>query len=216
MIRKATILINENNRVYNIQDLVNTVEGQDILKEAYKNNYKIFCICNGKNNPIKMYIRRINGIHYFRYLLCRNPYTRHLHHKECLNYDKNENSNIFRNRSNIVYEKIDNIFKENIWEGFNFRSNMHIDKNLIAADEKKVYMNIEMKRSKKGYDSLFSLGETILSNAWYIFVTNKNNFYNPREGQLFHTIYNKLNDYKRTDDKGDTINLPKTLFQLNK
>lgn len=206
---------------YNGYWLVSTMEGQKVLENAYKNHKLVVCTCNGNRTDqfIKMYIRKLNRKTHFTYILCRNPNTQHLHHPNCPNYDimpfeDEVDEKKDKDNEKEVSKSIKNKFNlEGNWTGFNFRTNLHIDKELKEREEIQEKKDIERKETRSRFKSIFSIGETILSNAWACYVTDSTNYYNPTEGQLFYTIYNKLNDYIITDSDKNQILLSDIMFQ---
>lgn len=192
------------NKIYDSKYLLFTKEGQNILKrlrdEKQKTgNTNIYCLCKGKDNLIPMHAKRrpFNN----SYTLGRDPNTKHLHSPECIRYYKKMEENI---ESYNHYRDI--VIGEEWHEVFILLDNLIIeDKNTPKNEEH------EIKRSKKLYKAL----EKIMTYAWYSYVKNIKNSYNPKEGNLFYEIYNIMHNTKVVigNESNNAIELGKILFK---
>jgi len=192
-----TILIN--GKLYSSGYLVTTANGQKILKEARDERQtiskpNIFCICNGKDNPIPMHAKQKPNSNSFT--LGRNPYTQHLHSPECSRYldilDKVETSKDYDENKEITAIKTKDRIIDERWE----TCNLYGSDYLIREEEEREPNDKEYERNhmRTKYTKLFQYLQKITAFAWYKYVTNPDNHLNPLEGNLFHIIYTQLSN----------------------
>lgn len=193
---------NGENILYSFDELLYTDTGQDILKKAHEFKMQITCICNGEDNPIPM----TNCIMPSRkgYYLRRNKGTMNKHNRSCPLY----NMDIKDILSNTEKKKpISNtkLIKESDGNfGIVIRSNGLIDNKAIAKNGVSDLSGKEGKRryKSKTYSTIYGIGDILLSQAWNTFVTDKLNYRNPREGNIFYMIYNQKINFSISTNVG--------------
>ena len=219
---KGTILIGD--KIYTADCLINTIEGQKILKNARDEKQitretNIFCICNGKNNPIPMHAKK--KPHSNSFILGRDPNTMHLHNPKCTRYlDEAERKlNNKKKKKEKEIEKTKDIVKGEEWKEVYFYLNNYRVQELEVPKPKsdKKYNRIPTISS---YSKLYTVLEKITTFAWYKYVVNPKNKFNPKEGNLFHIIYTELGNIKilhpnieNEKKRNIEINLDKLLFK---
>lgn len=197
-----TILIN--GELYDSAYLLYTIEGQKILEKARKekrNSYEpnIFCVCKGKLNPVPMHAKMKPKDEVYSYTLSRNPKTMHHHSPECIRYSdelKIENDEVEDKDIELdkVSKKSNDTVKNEKWEKAILYSNSYKIRSLAALDTDVIYEEVDRVKTKSRYTQMYTMLEKITTYAWYSYVTDKSNIFNPKEGNLFHYIYTKLND----------------------
>lgn len=218
---EGTILIN--NKLYKTSFLIQDIEGQKILKKARDEKQvtretNIFCICNGINNPIPMHSRK--NPYGNSYTLCRDPNTKHLHNPECIRYlDRIEEEEKNKIKKKKIRKTTDKVNGEK-WENAYLFSNNYKIQQITTGRKKQLEKDIKRETTNSRYSQMYTILEKIIAFAWYKYVTDIENVFNPKEGNLFHYIYTKLDDMKilhsNIDNKKKNykfIELKKLLFK---
>lgn len=189
-----TILID--GKLYDSFYLIHTIEGQQILKKARDerkviNEPNVFCICRGMHSPVPMHAKK-KPFSKNSYTLGANSNTKHLHSPECIRYLDEVEKEEKNTQEKTIKKSIDKVNGEKWETAYIFSNNyrvQEIDIKVVSKPEVK----IERETTRSKYSSLYTMLEKITTFAWYKYVTNPNNTYNPKEGNLFHTIYTELN-----------------------
>lgn len=83
---KRTIIIEKTKGRFNKNELVNSQQGQVLLKRAKDNSLKIACICNGIDDPLPLHVRKIGTKEKAHFTLVRNSLTMDKHNVLCPNF----------------------------------------------------------------------------------------------------------------------------------
>lgn len=193
---KGTILIGD--KTYTANYLINTLEGQKILRNARDEKQmtretNIFCICNGKDKPIPMHAKKKPYSHSFT--LGRDPNTMHLHNPNCIRYLDEANRKLEEKEKKKKTKQTKDIVNSEEWKEVRLFLN-----NYKVQDIKITRHKSDKKHDRISTTSFYSYLYTILQKvttfAWYRYVMNPDNAFNPKEGNLFHIIYTELGNIK--------------------
>lgn len=194
---KGTILIGD--KVYTADYLINTLEGQELLKNARDEKQmtretNIFCICNGKNKPIPMHAKK--KPYSSSFTLGRDPNTMHLHNPKCIRYlDEVDKKLDKKSEKEEKIRRTKDIVDGEKWREVRFYLNNYKIQNL-EIPEPKSEKKYDRKSTISFYSNLYAVLEKATVFAWYRYVMNFKNKSNPKEGNLFHIIYTELGNMK--------------------
>ena len=208
---KSTILIE--GITYTADFLLNTVKGQKILKKARDDKKKtkttnIYCICNGKNNPIPMHAKKKPNSN--DYTLGRNPNTMHLHNPDCIRYLDEAEKKLVIKDNNIIKDVVDG----EEWKKVNLTlNNYKIQYSISPKNTRNKARNISTIYL---YSSLYVAIDKITTFSWYKYVKNQENKFNPKEGNLFHTMYTQTDNIKILHPNREGKKTNYTFVDINK
>lgn len=226
---KKTLQIEGFDTLFDKDDLLFSIEGQEILEKVRNQKLLFTCTCMGENGPLRMYVRRITRGRKYHYVIVRADGTKDKHDPDCMNYStvednkkredddsrekekekekENEEVNLFDDEI-YVNRKVTSTIKNGLLEPLVFITDNHLEKYLELPDTRDEQIENQARRSYR-YTEMFSMGENILFYAWHNFV--KKNGENPNIEKLFKNIYEEPN--KHRIGKDDFIELNSIMFK---
>lgn len=151
-----TLKIQGYDKLFDNKELLLSKKGQNILKETRNHSLLFQCLCQGKENPLGMHVRRIKTQDKYYYTIIRNKNTMDKHKKDCHNYSTPEYKQKYENSTGTTYAPVESFIDENMY--------IIAENILYDAWCKYLHINKELPRIENLFKMIYNSNFTINHN----------------------------------------------------